>query len=714
MLISKRNTLALLAICVAGLIRTEGVDDLVETKDFALQEPDHDVSAFEEYVVPEINDIPASHFLDEHSVDIEDGYVILEDKLDESPKKDDEVFLPLGEEFVEIERVTVQGPKTAFPLAIDSDVELVRVSAMLSYCTYNKPLTSETDCPAYIKETCGEDHLNSFTFNSMNAVIVCKKNERVFVAFAGTQSYTDEASDLAFFSKTMNLPNRERKFAHGGFVTRAGQFSLWVNSALSSIEGVDRMEIVLTGHSLGGGLATLLAHDIYAGLRLDVHGGVSNALNQVKVITFGTPSVISDASRYPIGHLNHLRFHNPHDIVANYAARLMNNISGYEHVGVELVVPNQPFLNVVKIDKQNQRKAQRTLGSTVQDHQSKSMYPKEGTGKRSILKLTSQPADFWTPEKYIPVYNPITMNSHAKLAYAVLAESVFMEYQRARKQETSLLSLVNVADALEKRLDVPVICKLMANKIICSADSNVIAKFRYARDGESDSIDECMSLIVKRNAIPGITTNAGISLRDMSPNAVASEALILDVSTTDSWYRDVPPKMFDALFMDGSLELPEQCIRKPAYLSCEESKPSERAIIRDSVERPFAYTLLESKDSSAPIIELIKNDMSFFGDQDKEGWIDCGSPSNRPFCPSLCHKNNESNGDPVCAVMKKYSGDGVTSFYVSISGNQNSSVDSNINSWRIVVQEKKPKPYWFSSFRASQVGKEAVITIIQE
>ena len=82
----------------------------------------------------------------------------------------------------------------------------------------------------------------------------------------------------------------------------------------------------------------------------------------------------------------------------------------------------------------------------------------------------------------------------------------------------------------------------MVDKVICSANSKVVAKFRYAQDEETGAVDECMSLIVKNSAIPGVTLNAGISLQDMSPNAMASEALVLDISVADPWYRNVLPK----------------------------------------------------------------------------------------------------------------------------------------------------------------------------
>ena len=646
-------------------------------------------------------------------MDIQDDYVVdIQDDYFMSTKFEDEMSIPLlGGEFINIENITLQGPKAKFPLAIDSDVELVQVSAMLSYCTYDKQLTSEADCPAYIEKTCENIPFKSLRFNSMNAVLVCKRKDRVFVSLTGTQSHMDEASDLTFFAKNMNLPNKESKFAHSGFVTRSEQFSLWVTSALSDIEGVGQMEIVLTGHSLGGGLATLLAHDIYTGLRLDVHGGVSNALNQVKVITFGSPSVISDASGYLIGHSNHLRFHNQHDIVANHSAKLMHSISGYEHVGVELIVPNQEFLNVLKIDEQIQKQTQDVLEEVTEDHQS--IHPKKGTKKRSILELIGQPADSWTPKQPIPVYHPFTMKSHSKIAYTVLAKSVFLRYQGARRQEKDLISMVNVADALEKRLGSPVSCKSMANNIVCSANSNVVAKFRYAQDGENGPVDECMSLIVKNNAIPGITLNAGISLQGISPNAATSEALVLNISATDPWYRDVPPKVFNSLFIDGFSKLPEQCARKPTYLSYEESMSTERAMIRDSIERPSAYNLLESKPSSTPLVKLIRNDMSFFGDQDHEDWIDCSLPNNQPFCPSLCQRGNNLNSHPVCHVMKKYLEEDGDTYYVSISGKHASGINYG-NSWQLVVQEKKPVPYWFSPFRGKQVGKEVVMTIIQE
>ena len=137
-------------------------------------------------------------------------------------------------------------------------------------------------------------------------------------------------------------------------------------------------------------------------------------------------------------------------------------------------------------------------------------------------------------------------------------------------------------------------------------------------------------------------------------------------------------------------------------------------MIRDAIEKPSAYTSLESKASSTPFVQLIRNDMSFFGDQDQEGWIDCRLPDNQPFCPSLCRKDNDLGNDPVCSVMKKYLEEDGDTYYVSIRANRTSPVINGGNSWQIVMQEKKPASYWFSPFKGRQVGKEVVMTIIRE
>ena len=209
----------------------------------------------------DIGDYTASHLSNDFSTNIQDDYVVSSDEFEVPAKSEDKVPLPLlEEEFINIENVTLQGPKAKFPSAIDSTL-------IWFVCLQYYPIAPMTNNlpPRLIalhtsSKLAEKDYLRTLKFNSMNAVMVCKKEDRVFVVFTGTQSHTDTASDLAFLPRTMNLPNKERKLAHSGFVKRSEEFSLWVNSALSNIEGIGQMEIISTGHSLGGGLATLLAH----------------------------------------------------------------------------------------------------------------------------------------------------------------------------------------------------------------------------------------------------------------------------------------------------------------------------------------------------------------------------------------------------------------------------------------------------------------------
>ena len=72
MLLSKNSLLALLVIYLVGVVRASeleddmsdlrfGVDDLIENKDFALEESDPDISGFEDYDMPKIKKYPAPH-----------------------------------------------------------------------------------------------------------------------------------------------------------------------------------------------------------------------------------------------------------------------------------------------------------------------------------------------------------------------------------------------------------------------------------------------------------------------------------------------------------------------------------------------------------------------------------------------------------------------------------------------------------------------------
>jgi len=426
----------------------------------------------------------------------------------------------------------------------------------------------------------------------------------------------------------------------------------------------------LTGHSLGAAQATLLAHDVYEGLKLDVLGGVSNSLNQVKVIGFGSPSTLLDPTSYFLGHLNHLRFYNPYDPVAT----TLSWLSGYGHVGVQLVVPDRGFRHVVRAVPLLKRQS-------------------------SIKLLRSLPNSYWRslPPLVRSRLSPGT-DAHGVEAYATLADAAVVDYQKERDTtDRSITSPVNVEKVLSKRIGAPVTCKLQSKKVICSSGSMIIAQFRYALDAlpVGQKVDTCMSSIVNNNLVPGLTVNAGISIEgNMSPITVASEALVLDIYTEDRWYEQMPSKMLASLYLDGNSSLPAICDRRPTLLEPARTLPTERTLIRKFINAaPRLFTVTRNHAVPAnEAVALIQRDEVFFSDASQDGWMDCRLPENGPFCPAHCMDNQ------ACAVMKKWSSEGKESdYWVSLSKSSNLKWGNEDNSWKYTIAEKNNS--WFSMWR---------------
>ena len=562
---------------------------------------------------------------------------------------------------------TPTGPHS-FPYAINSDPSIVEISAMLSYCVYNES-HSATMCKEFWNKNCDKDALSHFKLGTLNVVTVCKNKDIVYVAFAGTQSLSDGIVDISILSRKMNF-SREELFAHGGFNERSKEYSKWVKGTLKKIQGIGQKEIILTGHSLGAAQATLLAHDVYEGLELNIRGGVSNSLNQVKVIGYASPSVLLNPASYFLGHLNHLRFYNSNDPVATKFSRWMN----YKHVGVQLEVLDESTRNIARAVP---------------------LLKKED----SLKLLHALPYSYWKSLPPLPrsPFNP-GFDAHRIDSYTLTAVPAFEDYQKRRDtSHRSLTSLVNVEKVLKERVGAPVTCKLQNNKVICISKNQIIAKFRYALDAPptGQEVDACMSSIVSTSFLPGLTMNAGITLEDkMSPMIAASEALVLDLSADDIWYGWMPSRMLASLYMDGASPFPVVCDRKATFLEPVRTLPNERSLIRKYLNSaPRLFTVTKSHTVPAnETVKLIQEDDDFFSDKMQDGWMDCRLPENDVFCPAHCMDNQ------ACAVMKKWGSDGGGSnYWVSLSKSSGLKWGSDNNSWKHTIIKKGNS--WFPIWR---------------
>ncbi len=165
-------------------------------------------------------------------------------------------------------------------------------------------------------------------FTDTQAAVLNKLNsDRLYIVFRGTDKSIDWMNNVQFRQQVYPYGdgNSEVKF-HQGFMTAYFAVRARLMEALSSFTG---QQVIITGHSLGGALATIAALDI------QYHFGQANGLNFI-VNTFGAPRVGNQAQvdsynrRVP----NSSRFIYGWDIVT----RVPREWQGFAHVdtGIQL------------------------------------------------------------------------------------------------------------------------------------------------------------------------------------------------------------------------------------------------------------------------------------------------------------------------------------------------------------------------------------------
>jgi hypothetical protein len=167
-----------------------------------------------------------------------------------------------------------------------------------------------------IKKTCLSGESTSWGFSTCD-----------FVDFDDTQCFVATTADLALVSfrgtesrgdwfRNVNVPGRTRDYgvAHRGFL---GAFQAVESQLRSSLAGMAGRKLIVTGHSLGGALATVMAAEW------------QSFMPAAFVATFGQPAVGRGAFRmFFLQNYSRrfFRFVNDSDIVAQVPP-------GYEHVG---------------------------------------------------------------------------------------------------------------------------------------------------------------------------------------------------------------------------------------------------------------------------------------------------------------------------------------------------------------------------------------------
>ena len=151
------------------------------------------------------------------------------------------------------------------------------------------------------------------------------KYNAIFVAFRGSSNIQDWISNF-HFSKIYPYEKYENVGVEKGFYSIYKTFDspIFKNIVYLSIK-YNTQNIILTGHSLGAALSTLLAFDI---LKDDVYEGY----NIYSLITFGSPRVGNKEFVNSINNINSFRITHYYDIVPHLPQELLK----YRHIYQEV------------------------------------------------------------------------------------------------------------------------------------------------------------------------------------------------------------------------------------------------------------------------------------------------------------------------------------------------------------------------------------------
>ncbi len=162
----------------------------------------------------------------------------------------------------------------------------------------------------------GFESVTLFDKNSSQAIFVEHKNY-LAIAFRGTDEFDDWIDNLKLPRKSLD------GFAecHGGFLDATNDIWDDIDDAYKKARTREKRPLFITGHSLGGAMATVAATKL-------LHEGRPF----ISVYTFGQPRVLDkdSAAKFDASKQAHFyRFQNNNDIVSRIPARA----GGYKHVG---------------------------------------------------------------------------------------------------------------------------------------------------------------------------------------------------------------------------------------------------------------------------------------------------------------------------------------------------------------------------------------------
>ena len=161
------------------------------------------------------------------------------------------------------------------------------------------------------------------------AGFVEKRRQYVIVAFPGTYRWSDVWKDVSIFSSdggySRSVWENESIKVHPAFAKDVQSFFGTMNNLIGEVDG---QEIFFTGHSKGGGTATIAALK-YAKTKVGIL-----KQSQLKVFAFSSPPVldINAVNSYHklIGELNHVNIYNNWDVIPYLPLQLK-----FYHAGIQ-------------------------------------------------------------------------------------------------------------------------------------------------------------------------------------------------------------------------------------------------------------------------------------------------------------------------------------------------------------------------------------------
>jgi len=246
-------------------------------------------------------------------------------------------------------------PEAQPPLAMDGDWSLDAIAAEFSRLAYRrfeqdpeeKRLIAEAVEAAGYRQAGWFQEPTGTALFSARGFGAANDQGQAIVAFRGTQvdSFRDLVIDASFVLENWDRPGR----VHSGF---SASLSATLAPIESWLRDTNPSRLLLTGHSLGAALATLLAARLADGDR------------PIELVTFGSPRVGDEALAASLGSLTVRRYVNCTDAVALLPPPLIySHVRGLHYIDRNGVihVGDEPAIAVAK----DQRAAHRAYAQLM-------------------------------------------------------------------------------------------------------------------------------------------------------------------------------------------------------------------------------------------------------------------------------------------------------------------------------------------------------------